>query len=397
MRGRRTVRLHAWRTSIGSAFRISFGFDGGHSTQALDLGGLGRISRSTIVPAATMTQSPTAMSGRQRVEARRRDRPSRRWRRPVDRRSTTGRGTRCTWLRSSTGRAGMRSRGHRPSRSSRQRRSARRPPRGWPTARAGRAAATARLNGAPRPNEQPPMTTTRPQNGRPRMKSASADDLGKGECVRRARARPSVAPDQAGQRQLQDPCPARMPVAASTMTTRAPAGTASRSSMSSWPTAWTRTSSAGLLADQRGGGDRRAVVPAVGRPAHEDLDRDGTCPARARRTPVGRLVTGPSSTVQVEEVGRAADARVVAPDQLLDPVGGLGSAAGRGPAVRRPRGRPRWRPGSGWSAARSGRARRAPLVELVGVEDHPARRLGRPGGAARARAATAAAGASGGW
>ena len=84
---------------------------------------------------------------------------------------------------------------------------------------------------------------------------------------------------------------------------------------------------------------------------------------RCRRRAAGR--TGwcgsrPSLHPQVQEVRRARDARVVAPDELFEAVCRLvvREVAGRDGANAS--GRPRWRPGSGSSAGRSGRSRRGP-------------------------------------
>ena len=95
-------------------------------------------------------------------------------------------------------------------------------------------------------------------------------------------------------------------------------------------------------------------------------------------------------------MGRAADARVVAPDQLLDPVGGLGTRQ-----VEHP-----WREGGevgldgGLVLARRrhdlGMAHETPFVELVGMEDQTAGRLGRPGRRCPDPAATARPASAGG-
>ena len=100
---------------------------------------------------------------------------------------------------------------------------------------------------------------------------------------------------------------------------------------------------------------------------------------------------------EIEEVGRAGDARVVVADRLLALRGSAGASSRSQPGRRRTgAGRPRCWPGSARWAARSGRTVIEPVgVELVAVEQHAARRLGgavpdagararRPPGAARA-------------
>ena len=109
--------------------------------------------------------------------------------------------------------------------------------------------------------------------------------------------------------------------------------------------------------------------------------RTGRGPSGGRRSS--------SLDAQVQEVGRARDAGVVAPDELLEPERRLVVRQVRGRTARRRSGRPRWRPGSGSSAARSGRSRCGPA--------RPARSDGTAGRAAprsprrrpRAQASTA--------
>ncbi len=114
-----------------------------------------------------------------------------------------------------------------------------------------------------------------------------------------------------------------------------------------------------------------AVVAAIGVAAHDDPDASD---------PDRWLPSSEHLHAQVEEVRGAADARVVAADQLLDAVGRL--VARQAQDARRER----REVGLDRRLVLARRrhdlraARRAALVELVGVEEQAARRLGRPGG-----------------
>ena len=228
-------------------------------------------SRSTIVPAATTTRSPTADVGESRVEARRRDRRSRRRAGGIDLDDRAGE-RRCTSGRSSPGAASRR-----PGRPSRRSASA--------TARTARRTAVGeRRQGGLDPARQrmrrgrsggPPMTTIRPTSGRPRIMSATPMTSGKASaCEERGRG---VTDRCRGARAAaaRGSLPARCPVAASTMTTAPVLGTPRRSSMSSWPTARTRVAGRGQVDAEAAGGERRPVVAPVGRTADEDVDRPG--------------------------------------------------------------------------------------------------------------------------
>ena len=127
------------------------------------------------------------------------------------------------------------------------------------------------------------------------------------------------------------------------------------------------------------------IVGTVGRRP----DRHG-CPADERP---GRCRVRQSWQVlhlEVQEVRRAADARVVAADELLEAVRRLVVRAGPGRSARRAA---RSASMAAWFWLVGGTiwacATRPSLVELVSVEEQAARRLGRPGGDRRARASTA--------
>ena len=186
-------------------------------------------------------------------------------------------------------------------------------------ANAGRPASTDRLSGRPRPKwSRRSPRAARPRNGRPRI-SRRVRRLrgwrGRGGGSRPDRGRRLAEPTE---RKVHD-LSAGDPVAASTTTTPAPGPTAKRSSMSSWPTKRRITAAAETTLMSRpaaiSGRRRRPGRP----PAHEDLHRVGR--SAGARGPPGVEAAWRSWRVlhvEFEEVRGAADARVVAPHQLLD-------------------------------------------------------------------------------
>ena len=163
-------------------------------------------------------------------------------------------------------------------------------------ARAGSAAATARLNGSPSPNDRPPMTTTRPHNGRPRRNSASPITSGK-----------ASAWDERGRG------PSSRPISPLRGSSTIRPGPNSDGGVDDDDTRVRRNGQQvvdveladdpdpdvgrGVLADERGSGDRGAVVAAVGGAAHEDLDGRRHLHGGTNRTQGRQSVHHPRSTL----------------------------------------------------------------------------------------------------